>query len=458
MLPAKPHPALLALAILATIPPGESPAQQPTARAKPSRPATVAEAAGTLDLATFPLMPGAVAPGIRRLAQLDYAARGNCREAFAFQKQALEKLGWTEQPGGYLSDESCSGAFGKDGFTVSVSTNPAYGPDAAGMVDIHLAHLGNVDLGSLPVPPGAKPFYAFPAVAAYVTETAAPETAESLRALLTAQGWEPYGRAGDSRFFKQNAVRLTATSAVAPAQGGKTVIQLSTELMSVDLPAPPDLLDAAYADTTKALSLQVDRTPEDLVAFYKEALGKAGWKATTDRPLKDDFREVMLFRNAAEDILTLKMHESEGTLRASLEHRTAAEFAEARRLAEANESKRKAESAQAAKRAARQAAMDRVAVAIAVPAGAKNVARAKDRVEFQLAAGTARAAVLAIRADLAAKGWKGDAKGLDPLGGGTILSRKPGVSLAITYIDAGFGDAQVTISAIGADIEGPGTD
>ena len=52
------------------------------------------------------------------------------------------------------------------------------------------------------------------------------ETADALEALLTAGGWEPYGRAGDVRFFKKNAVRLSARSTAAPAQGGKTMIQL----------------------------------------------------------------------------------------------------------------------------------------------------------------------------------------------------------------------------------------
>ncbi len=106
------------------------------------------------------------------------------------------------------------------------------------MVGVRLMDQGNVNLGKLPVPPDAKPLYSFAGTAAYVTEVPARQTAEAIRALLTARGWQPYGTAGDSHFFKQNAVKLTARCAVAPAQGGKTVIQLSSELLSVDLPAP----------------------------------------------------------------------------------------------------------------------------------------------------------------------------------------------------------------------------
>src|SRR5262249_11226177 len=150
--------------------------------------------------------------------------------------------------------------FGKAGFTVSVSTSPAFGPDSAGLVEVRLHNHGNVDTSKLPVPPDAKPLYAFPTGTAYVTEKSVKDTSKALRALLTAKGWEPYGAAGDSLYFKKNAVRLSAWPSTAPAQGGKTVIQFGTTLMSVDLPAPPKLIDAAYADTTKALSLDVDMT------------------------------------------------------------------------------------------------------------------------------------------------------------------------------------------------------
>lgn len=445
-MPATIRLALFAGTILA-IPAGVLPAQDP---------ATVAEAVKALDLETFPLIPGGVSKAPRRLANLNYTARCDTRGAFEFQKKTLEDRGWKELSGGYLSDQSCGGTFGKDGFTVSVSTSPAYGPEAAGLVDIRLANHGNVDVSKLPVPPGSKLLYSFPTATAYVTEKPVKETSEALHTLLTAEGWEPYGKAGDSLYFKKNAVKLSAWPSVAPAQGGKTVIQLAAELMSVDLPAPPVLLDASYADTTKALFLEVDMAPEALAAFYKEALGKAGWKATTEKPVKIDFREMMIFRNDAKDIATLKMHRFEGKLRANLDQQTAAEFAEAMRLAEAEEAKRKAEAAQYAKQAAEKAAKDRVTVTIAVPNGAKAVKRTKDRIEFKLAAGKAKASVQTIRADLLKNGWKGAAKALEPLGGSVIVSKKLGITLAIVYIDTGLGDAEIMISAIGAEIEEPG--
>ncbi len=418
-------------------------------------PATVAEAAKAIDLETFPLMPGGASNSPRRLANLDYKTRSDARAAFAFQKKTLEERGWKELAGGYLTDQFCSGTFGKDGFTVSVSTGPASGPDGAGLVDIRLASHGNVDLSKLPIPPGSKLLYSFPTATAYVTEKSVRETSAALNILLTAKGWAPYGNAGDSMYFKKNAVRLSAWPSVAPAQGGKTVIQFAAMLMSADLPAPPGFLAAAYADVTKALSVQVDMTPKALAAFYKEALGKAGWKSTTEQPITIDFREMMIFRNDAKDIATLMMNKFEGKLMANLDHQTSAEYAEALRAAEAEYAKRKAESAQYAKIAAEKAAKDRVTVTIVVPDGAKALKRTNDLVEFKLATGKAMAVVQAIHATLVKDGWKGKAPKFEPLAGSAALEKKAGSSLVIFYVDTGLGDAEVTVSSFGADIEEP---
>jgi hypothetical protein len=418
-------------------------------------PATVAEAAKAIDLAAFPLMPGSATKAPRRLANLDYNARSDVRGAYAFQKKTLEERGFKELPGGYLSDQSCSGSFGKDGFTISVSTIPASGQDATGIVSVRLANHGNVDVTKLPVPPGSKLLYSFPTATAYVTAKSVKETSAALRALLTAKGWEPYGTAGDSLYFKQNAVKLSVWPSAAPAQGGKTMIQFSTELMSVDLPAPPTYLAVAYADTTQALSIEVDMTAEQLATFYKEALGKAGWKSTTEKPVKIDFRDMMIFRNDAKDIATLMMNKLNGKLHANLDQKTEAEFEEEIRLAKAEEAKRKAKSALYAKMEAEKAAKERVSVAITVPENAKELRRTKDELEFKLAGGEALAAVKTIHADLVKKGWKGKEPAFEPMAGTVALEKKAGSSLVILYVDTGFGDAKVTITTFGADFEEP---
>ncbi|WP_165225514.1 hypothetical protein [Aquisphaera insulae] len=414
-------------------------------------PATLADAARVIDLRTFPLMPGGTARGLRRLAELDQVVRRPVGEAFAYQKKALEELGWKELPGGYLSDQSCSGTFGKGGFKVSVMVMPASGDNSAGLATILLKNLGNVDASELPVPPGAKLLYSFPTVTAYVTDAKVKETAESLRALLSARGWEPYGVAGDSMFFKKNAVRLTAWPSAAPAQGGKTVIQLSSELMSADLPAPPAFQDASYADSTRALSIEVASTPESLAAFYKEALGKTGWKATTERPFKDDFREAMIFRNDAKDISILKMTRVGDRLRATLDVRTEAEWNEAIAEAKARDEQRKAE----AMRQAQAAGRGRKSVVVSVPGEARDVAYTSSDIRFKLDAGKGKAAAEAIRDGLVKAGWTDRPERLESIAGLVRLEKPEGISLVIVYQDAGFGDAEVTISAFGADVRSP---
>ncbi len=175
MIPAKFQLALWALAIFASLPTEVLQAQE----TKTAKPATIAEAAKVIDLSTFPMLPGGTPVGTRRLANLSYVAKGDAPAAYAFQKKTLESRGWKEQPNSYVSPQSCSGTFAKDGYTVSVSTNPASGSDAAGMVQVHVKNHGNLDLAKLPVPSDAKPLYAFATTAAYVTGKPVDQTSQA---------------------------------------------------------------------------------------------------------------------------------------------------------------------------------------------------------------------------------------------------------------------------------------
>src|SRR6478736_2202824 len=123
------------------------------------RPATVAEAAKGLDLATFPLMPGAKSSGPRIVASLAYEAPGDVKTAYAFQRRNLLERQWKELSEPQIFDQSASGQFGRDGYHVSVSIFPH---GESGKVAIRLQNHGNLNLSKLPVPPGAKLQYAFP--------------------------------------------------------------------------------------------------------------------------------------------------------------------------------------------------------------------------------------------------------------------------------------------------------
>ncbi len=305
----------------------------------PAEPATVAEARKVLDLATFPLVEGAEAPQRRRMAGLSYKAPGKVKNIFEFQRKQLTDKKWKELPDGYVSDEYASGTFLHDGFAISVSVSPSGQADT---VNVSIFNHGNVPLDKLPVPSDAKPLFVGPASAMYVTEVSVEKTAETCRDLLAAKGWQPYGKEGDSLNFKQNAIRLTASIASAPAQGGKTMISYSTELMSVDLPAPTDTIDLQYADVTATLSFDTQTAMADVAKFYQKTLAKAGWESTIEKLIDIDSKKLMIFRNPEKDMLTLETYEVDGKNRVFLSHQSAAEIAELERRIKADaEAKKK---------------------------------------------------------------------------------------------------------------------
>src|SRR5262245_4215961 len=89
------------------------------------RPSTVAEAAKVIDLATFPMMPGAKDSGRRVTASLAYAVAADVKAAFEFQKENLLAKGCKELSQPQIYEQSASGEFGREGYLVSVSVFPA---------------------------------------------------------------------------------------------------------------------------------------------------------------------------------------------------------------------------------------------------------------------------------------------------------------------------------------------
>ena len=57
------------------------------------------------------------------------------------------------------------------------------------------------------------------------------------------------------------------------------MISYTSELMSADLPAPPDADELQYADSTKELRFETAGTKDSVVDFYKTTLAKDGWKS-----------------------------------------------------------------------------------------------------------------------------------------------------------------------------------
>ena len=418
-------------------------------------PATVEQAAKILDLSTFPLMDGAKPLELPQVANLFYLATGDVKTAFEFSRKALLAQGWKELPNSSVTDQSGSAMFSRSGFVVFVTVTPHGEP---GSVQVRLLNQGNVKPGKLPVPPNAKPVYVGDSTAMYETEASVPATVDACRNLFIAQGWVPYGDAGDSAVFKQNANLATATVSSAPAKGGKTTIQYTTQLISADIPAPPNVEELRYVDEPPELTFTT-ANQDAIVDFYSKTLATAGWKSTMDKMVDVDEKPTMIFRNAAKEMLTLA---ATGVLSGkhlfSVRFQSAAEIAERdRKRKEAAPKLRaaaEAKAAQEAKEAAELAERNKVPkVAVTLPADAKDVKQTKDAIKFTVGKGKAKAAVESLRTQFRYAGWKEEVASLERMAGTILLSKEDGKRVNITYSDTGFMPSEVSVSAMRVEFE-----
>jgi hypothetical protein len=418
------------------------------------KPATVEQAAKVLDLSTFPLMDGAKPERSRQVANLTYAASGNAKAGFDFHRKTLTAQGWKELPNSSVTEQSASAIFARSGFIVSLSV---FANGKSGDLSITLQNHGNVKPGQLPVPSGTKPVYVGDSTAMYATEAAVPATAEACRNLFLAQGWGAYGGAGDSAEFKQNAILVTATVSVAPAQGGKTMIQYSTQLISADIPAPPNVEELRYVDMPPELTFESAVDQNAIVDFYRKNLAAAGWQSTLDHTVPIDDLPTMIFRNPGKDMLTLSMSGgSRGKLHVSVRFQNAAEIAELdRKIKERAPALRAAAEEERAKEAARLAEANKPPpiVFVTLPPDAKDVERTKDTIKFMVGKGKAKAAAEALRAQFREGGWKEDFASVTPMTGALSFSKEKFQSLTLSYTDTGLSPPEVNLSAMGAELE-----
>src|SRR6266436_2774519 len=414
-------------------------------------PATVEQAARVLDLSTFPLMDGAKPLESPQVANLFYFATGDVKTAFEFNRKALVAKGWKELPNSSVTDQSASAMFSRSGFVVFVSVTP----NGDGSLHVRLQNQGNVKPGKLPVPPDAKPVYVGDSTAMYETAAAVAATADACRNLFVAQGWVPYGDAGDSAIFKQNANLATVTVSSAPAKGGKTVVQYSNQLISADIPAPPNVEDLRYVDEPPELTFAT-ANHDAIVDFYRKTLAGAGWKSTMDHMVDVDEKPTMIFRNPAKDMLTLAATGVlSGKLLFSVRFQSAAEIAELdRKIKEQAPALRAAAEAKAAREAAELAERNKVPkVAVTLPADAKDVKQTKDEIKFTVGKGKAKAAVEFFRKQFRDAGWKENFASMAGMSGAASFSKEGGQSVTVTYTDTPIMPSEVSLSAMRAELE-----
>jgi hypothetical protein len=406
--------------------------------AKKTKPATSVEAAKVLDLSQLPLMPNADEPSHRHLAGLNYFVQAPLKEAFNFHVQQLEKLGWKEVAPNNSSDDYASAMLGKDDFLISLSVGKI---DDKAMVNI--VNLGNVRPASLPVPADAKQFYSDPQSALYLSEASPEDAQAAVRKLLTEDGWLPYGEAGDALFFRQNAIRLTASAGAAPAQDNKTMISYSLTLLSRELHAPTEKVEhVSYSDQPAQLTFEAQMTEEEVVEYYKKVLEPEGWKPTTEQANKIDFEKFLIFRNSAKDLMELTLRDlGEGKTRVMLEFQTAAEVAALEKRIDEEIAKKKAEANKPLPK-----------YALALPAKAADVQADKSTIEFSVPSGTAKDAAIKIGDALKSAGWEGSFQAQEDLLGAASFS-KDSQTISLDYNDTGVLPAEISIRAIGVELE-----
>ncbi len=292
------------------------------ARDKAPSPATARQAAAVLDLSTFPMVDPDGEPNARVIASQNYSAKGKLLDVARKVRAQLLAAGFRELDGASFAEPYANATYQRAGFLVSLSVSPGNKPD---VVSVSLKNHGNLNLQAIPVPAGSKLLYSLPVAIAYVSDLSVEEAGKACRRLLEAQGWEPFGETTVSFFVKKNAVRLQVMVNPAPAQGGKTAIQLVPEQLSADLPAPADAESLQYADSTGGMLFDSRKSQAELIAYFKEVLKGATWEATTENPIRIDFRDHLIFRNPGKELIEIQFYPVDEKIRVDLRYQSAAQ-------------------------------------------------------------------------------------------------------------------------------------
>jgi hypothetical protein len=284
-----------------------------------------------LDLSAFPLVDPVDEPTTQTVARQSYHAKGTVLQVGEQLRTKIKEAGCEEMDGAMMTEAYGAASYKKDGFYFSLMVSPASEPD---VTMVNLINHGNANFKALPVPAGAKQQYALPSMIAYLSPGSVADTASECKTLLLEKGWQSFGETTVSFYVKKNAVILQVMVSAAPAQDGKTMIQISSEQMSVDLPAPPYSGILQYSDSAGNMLFDSEKSQPELVEFFKTELGKTGWSATTENPFKVGFREHLIFRNPEKEYLEVDFQEVEGKTRTRLKYQTAKQFAESEKRVE----------------------------------------------------------------------------------------------------------------------------
>jgi hypothetical protein len=149
-----------------------------------------------------------------------------------------------------------------------------------------------LDTSRLPRLDGAKEIFANPVTTSFTTPISVAQSADAVARLLTATGWQQYGRPFASNptgqpvrimSFKKGPQALSVFVVTAPAQGNATSVSYTAVLLATDLPFPQDAADIAYDPDRPYLTLVTAATVDATLDFYRRQLGTLGWSPWSAR-------------------------------------------------------------------------------------------------------------------------------------------------------------------------------
>jgi hypothetical protein len=308
--------------------PSNSTAQKdPATGALLSGPAEAESQFELLDLDAIDRLPDAKPPMARSRTMLVYDAPGKAITSYATIKEKLAAAHWRELPGGTSSAEydSATGYFKRGDHVLSVSVSKASDP---GMLSISMQHNGNLDMSKLPLRKDAKEVYQFPNTAGYVTAGSVDETSKAFNDAMLAAGWTVFESSPGSTTYKRGAQTLHAYISSAPAQEGKTMMQLSPQLLPADLPLPPAAEEVRFSHGPVELRFTYPGGWDEVAKFYQTEMPRLGWTPTSENLIKNEHDAFQIYRNSEKALAELKVQTRGGRTQVTLEYQSPTVFEE----------------------------------------------------------------------------------------------------------------------------------
>lgn len=144
-----------------------------------------------------------------------------------------------------------------------------------------------LDTSKLPRSAGSREVFASPSSTIFTSPDNVLLTAEAVRRMLLAKGWQPYepraaaqAASADLQIasFKKEGLALSVFITLAPAQSNATSVSYSALRLKHDLPFPKDATEIVFDPDRPMLSLTTAAPLDQSLKFFRTELGKLGWQ------------------------------------------------------------------------------------------------------------------------------------------------------------------------------------